>query len=158
MALPGEVASLIVSGGVPQPAGVDLTASEVFRLSSALRLLRDGKELPEYEPVEARDGFWFLEPGAYKVRFGEVVRVPERAVGLCFPRSSLIRSGVLVACGVWDPGYVGRGEALLAVLNPHGFVLEVGAPIAQIVFFGLWGSTRRRYEGSYQGEGVWRVR
>lgn len=156
MALPGEVASLIVSGGVPQPAGVDLTASEVFRPSSALTLTRDGKELPEYELIEPRDGLWSLGPGVYKVRFGEIVSVPERAVGLCFPRSSLIRSGVLVACGVWDPGYVGRGEAMLAVLNPHGFVLETGAPIAQIVFFGLWGITKRRYEGSYLGEGLGR--
>lgn len=156
MSLPGWVAALTLgspSSGQVQPAGVDLRVGEIHQfLDSGFVGVRERK-LAESEPLEPRGGRWLLEPGVYKVVFGDVVHVPSTAVGLCFPRSSLLRSGVYLGCAVWDPGYYGRGEALLHVLNPHGFVLEVGARVAQLVYIHLV-SGWSIYRGQYLGERV----
>jgi len=159
VALPGYLAAAAVPssrGDQVQPAGVDIRVGAVLRFLGRGRLGVEARSLPRVEPVEPEDGVWRLERGVYKVVFADPVYVPSSAVGLCFPRSSLLRSGVLMACAVWDPGYYGRGEALLEVANPHGFELEVGARVAQIVFVpvqGVAGVYRGRYLGENLGGG-----
>ncbi len=159
MALPGEEAvnfiAELVSRKQVQPAGVDLSLRRVFSIRSRLTLGREGRSLPMFEEVEpGEDGWWHLSRGVYKVMFNEVVSVPDDCVALCFPRSSLLRSGVLLACTIWDPGYVGRGEALLHVINPYGFSVEQGTPLAQLVFVKLLKKPSRVYEGVYKGENL----
>jgi dUTP pyrophosphatase len=156
VSLPGdEVASLVspLNPGQVQPAGVDLRVSKVYRFLSG-GVLGEERELPRVEELEPVEGYWVLRPGAYKVRFAEVVSVPLTLVGLCFPRSSLLRMGALLACTVWDPGYRGRGEALLAVLNEHGLRLEVGARVAQLVFIRMDKRPKQGYRGVYLGENI----
>lgn len=154
MALPGWLVALGLGGAGEeqvQPGGVDLRVAEVhvFRGAGFLGIV-DRRVAPS-ESLEPRGGVWELAPGVYKVVFMDAVYVPEGAAGVCFPRSSLLRSGVLMGCAVWDPGYRGRGEALLAVLNPRGFVLERGARVAQLVYVSLRGFGGA-YRGVYQGE------
>ncbi|MEB3860946.1 MAG: deoxyuridine 5'-triphosphate nucleotidohydrolase, partial [Desulfurococcales archaeon] len=99
-----EVAKILgVEGVQVQPAGVDLRVGEVRRLDSQGLLGVGDRRIPSGVRVEADNGWWSLEPGAYRIRFLDVVRVPPNVVGLCFPRSSLLRMGALVGCGVWDP-------------------------------------------------------
>ncbi len=159
MALPGDEAvnfiTNLVSQGQIQPAGVDLSLRKVFKLKSHLTLGRERRSLPEFEEVEpGSDGWWYLSQGVYKVMFNEVVSVPEDYVALCFPRSTLLRSGVLLVCTVWDPGYVGRGEALLHVMNPYGLKIERCTPVAQLVFVKLLKKPSRTYKGIYRGENL----
>jgi len=104
--------------------------------------------------VRPADGLYRLQPGAYKIRFMDVVSVPLDAVGLCFPRSTLLRMGVSISCAVWDPGYSGRGESLMTVLNPHGVAIAQGARVAQLVFIRLESPPASLYRGSYQGENL----
>ncbi len=137
-----------------QPAGVDLRVDQVFQLGEEGVLGRGERRIPQAEPLEPQDGWWRLGPGGYKIRFVEAVLVPADAVGFCFPRSSLLRMGATVACGVWDPGYRGRGEALLVVTNPHGILLERGARVAQLVLVRMEEAPDRLYEGAYQGENL----
>lgn len=155
MALPGWLAALGLGGGVEeeqvQPGGVDLRVGEVRVFRGPGFIGVEGRRVAPSEPLEPRGGRWVLGPGVYKVVFLDAVHVPEGVVGFCFPRSSLLRSGVLMGCAVWDPGYRGRGEALLAVLNPGGFVLERGARVAQLVYVSLRGFGGG-YRGVYQGE------
>ncbi|HIP64981.1 MAG TPA: deoxyuridine 5'-triphosphate nucleotidohydrolase [Pyrodictium sp.] len=152
--LPDKIIAELVSGGHVQPAGVDLTVAEVHTFRSPCILGVDNKATAETEPIEPKGGFWRLEPGVYRITFNEIVRIPEDAIGFCYPRSTLIRSGVTVCCAVWDPGYIGRGQAMLLVLNPHGLILEVGAPIAQLVLAKLTEKPSRPYRGTYYGEGL----
>jgi dUTP pyrophosphatase len=56
-----------------------------------------------------------------------------------------------VETAVWDPGYEGRGRALLIVYNEHGIVLERNARVVQLVFFKVAG-TGPGYAGAYKGE------
>ncbi|MEM0244746.1 MAG: deoxyuridine 5'-triphosphate nucleotidohydrolase [Zestosphaera sp.] len=137
-----------------QPAGIDLRVSQVFKFRSAGVIGFNERKLPEVEEVLPENGYWSLDPGVYKIRFAEIVELPRDVLALCFPRSSLLRSGVLVSCTVWDPGYVGRGEALMHVMNPHGINLGVGARVVQLIFFRLNKAVEKTYEGFYKGENL----
>lgn len=137
-----------------QPAGVDLTLAEVELLEGPGLLGKESRVLPKARSFECGDGLCTLAPGVYRIRFGEAVSIPQGHVGLCFPRSSLLRMGVYLGCAVWDPGYTGRGQALLAVLNPHGFQVEIGARIAQLVVARVEGPWTDVYRGVYIGEGL----
>ncbi len=137
-----------------QPAGIDLRVSKIFMFKGRGRLGVESKELADTIELEPHAGRWILEKGAYKIRFSEIVSVPEDAVGFCYPRSSLLRMGASLLCAVWDPGYMGRGESLLIVENPQGIEIEIGARIAQLVFIKLVEKPQKTYDGSYQGENI----
>lgn len=110
--------------------------------------------MPGGENVSCSNGVCELSPGVYRVRFNEVVSIPQDSVGFCYPRSSLIRMGGYLGCAVWDPGYMGRGQALLLVANPHGLRIEIGARVAQLVVARVEGPNTWIYSGDYQGEGL----
>lgn len=155
--LPGFLVASWVKGyqrDAVQPAGVDLSVSEVRVLDSPGLLGAEERRIPRGRVLEPTGGAWRLGPGAYRVRFREVVEIPVTGVGFCYPRSSLLRMGALLACAVWDPGYRGRGEALLYVVNPYGVVLEPGARVAQLVIARVYPEPREVYRGQYQGEGL----
>lgn len=137
-----------------QPAGVDITLKEVYSFKNAGKIDFDNKErkISDVEPMKFENEELKLAPGAYKVIFNEYVRIPQDAAALCFPRSSLLRSGITLSCAVWDPGYEGRSEALLIVSNPHGAILKKNAKIGQLVFIKLVEKTSYSYEGVYKGE------
>jgi len=137
-----------------QPAGVDLTVRQVYNIKGKLTLGVRERILPRYTPIPDNGGTWSLPSGVYKVMFNEVVEVPSDSVALCFPRSTLLRSGVILMCTIWDPGYVGRGEALLHVVNPNGFILEKNARVAQLVFIKLVKPPHKTYHGIYLGENL----
>jgi dUTP pyrophosphatase len=159
MVLPGHEAMRFIKDILDkeiqeQPAGVDLRLQKVFKFKSAASFSFSAKIASVVEEVPPGRGGWELQPGAYKIRFAEVVHIPTDCIGLCLPRSSLLRSGVDVRCALWDPGYYGRGEALLIVNNPHGVRLEPDSRIAQFFLIRLASSPRRLYGGSYLGENL----
>ncbi len=157
MVVPGYRAIEWVLGSVTealQPAGVDLTVAEVHRFTSSGSVLKCGKRLSSTEQIEPVNGLWHLEPGPYKVVYSEIVKVPDDCIGILLPRSTLLRIGATIFTAVWDPGYVGRGEGLLLVLNPHGIDLEVGCRVGQLVFIKLTSKPHATYSGAYQFERV----
>ena len=137
-----------------QPAGIDLTVEKIFVFKTKGTIGFDTKVLPETIEVPLKNNVWRLPAGFYKVRYNEVVEVPSDSVGLCFPRSSLLRIGATVNCAVWDPGYKGRGESLLIVGNPNGIVIEKNARLVQIIFIKLVQPPSKIYSGTYQNENL----
>ena len=91
-------------------------------------------------------------PGAYRITFNETVNLPRNLMALCRPRSSLLRAGVSLHTAVWDAGYCGRGQALLAVHHPAGWRIRQNAAIAQLVFLPLAAPDAAGYTGAYQHE------
>jgi len=156
MALPGiYAAASLLTNIVPdqiQPAGIDLRIGEIHVFQEHGFLGVRGRKIPTSKPLESEGDKWLLKPGYYKIVFMDAIAIPSNAVGMCFPRSSLLRMGVTLGCAVWDPGYRGRGEALLIVGNPHGVEIEVGARVAQLVFIRVYPQLGERYSGIYQGE------
>ena len=133
-----------------QPNGVDLTLDAVERFDEPGYLGRDGKEIGARETVEPTDGLYRLDSGGYAATYGEQIAVPEDHVGFVLPRSSLMRNGAMLNTAVWDAGYEGRGEGLLAVHRP--VEIEPDARVAQLVF--AEANHDGTYDGSYQGERV----
>ena len=138
-----------------QPAGIDLSLDEVKVFDSPGILDLDQRIIPKGKDVKTNEqGFFDLGTGSYRIRFKEMVEIPSWAVGFCYPRSSLLRMGALIHCAVWDPGYKGRGEALLIVFNHNGVKIRRGARVAQIVFARLEALPQMLYKGKYLYEGL----
>ena len=145
-----------------QPNGVDLTVDAVFEPTEPGRVGRDGKRVAaraDVTPSRPDDGeaadstspaVYRLDPGAYVVRYGEPVRIPEEHVGFVYPRSTLLRNAAMLNTAVWDAGYEGVGEGLLQVGHP--IEIEQGARIAQLVL--ARAKHDETYDGTYQSENL----
>ena len=143
-----------------QPAGVDLTVREIYSFESAGRIDFTNKErvLSKIKPLPFnKDGWLYLKPGVYLVRFNEIVNIPNDVIAIGKPRSSLLRMGAFMITAVWDPGYKGRSVSLLVVLNPHGIYIKKNARVLQLIFIKLRRKTES-YRGVYQFEGIERER
>lgn len=139
-----------------QPNGVDITLEGVSRFRGPGFLGRTNEErvLPQTEALGfGPDGTVYLPPGAYQVRFNEVVNLPDWLMAYARPRSSLLRSGVALHTAVWDAGYSGRGMSMLVVYHPAGFRVARDARICQLVFHRLANATSAVYTGAFQHEG-----
>ncbi|MCE4627130.1 MAG: deoxyuridine 5'-triphosphate nucleotidohydrolase [Desulfurococcales archaeon] len=138
-----------------QPAGIDLTLDSIVAFDAPGTLSPHERIIPKGIPLEiSEDSYYHIGPGAYRIRFREIVSIPEWGVGFCLPRSSLLRMGASLHCAVWDPGYKGRGEALLVVHNPHGIKLTRGTRVAQLVIARLESLPTDKYRGAFWGEGL----
>ncbi len=139
-----------------QPSGFDLTLREVNAFSSAGKITCDNasRRISELGAMEFDSGNQlYLAPGAYLLTYNEIVSLPLNLMALALPRSSLLRSGVTVNTAVWDPGYTGRAQSMLTVLNPSGFSVERNARVVQLVFLLVEGQTDG-YRGAYQRENM----
>ena len=139
-----------------QPASFDLTLDEIFLLTSSASIDFDNKErrLPNYKKIEFKDEWIELNKEVYLVSFNEIVNIPKDLIAFVRPRSSLVRSGATIFSSLWDPGYSGKSNCLLAVLSENGIKLKKNARIAQMVFFKLSSPTSKTYSGIYQNEGI----
>lgn len=138
------------------PNGIDLTVEKVFKFCSAGRIdfsnadrhLPDVEEIPaQKENPQDKFGWRRLSMGAYKVRTNEVVNMPDNLTGLGFSRTSLLRMGAWTQNGVWDAGFSGKSEFILAVENPWGISLKENARVMHLVFFAV--DKTAGYQGIY---------
>ena len=140
-----------------QPNGFDLTLSEVssFLSAGSLGAGQAPRELAETDTLAFGSDNWIsLGPGPYRITFNEVVTLPLDLMALGRPRSSLLRSGISVHTAVWDAGYRGRSQALLVVHAQHGYRLQRGARLLQLIFFRLPRPVSKGYQGRFQGENL----
>ena len=140
-----------------QPNGVDLTVSDIALFSSPGKLgpQNESRVLSATSPLvfDALGGI-DLVPGCYLVTYNEVVNLPKDVMALAMPRSSLLRCGVSVHTAVWDAGYSGRSQSLMAIYNARGFRLLKDARIIQLVFLRLSHEVAEGYQGMFQRENV----
>ena len=138
------------------PNGVDLRISEIWKLPEAGVARIHGKERtikPEKAKVEpADDGFYYLPEGTYEVRTANKITIPKNAVGLCLPRSTLNRFGVIKSeTAVGDSGYSGFVTSTVRVA-----VGELQIHKDEFWFQFMLLDTKEEvdhvYEGHYQGE------
>lgn len=135
-----------------QPAGVDLTLSEVMTFTSPgkLTINNEKRVLSSTRKIEPKNNYYELQHGSYLIRYNEKIEIPSNAIGLVFPRSSLMRMGATLYTAVWDPGYIGRGISLLTVFNK--IIIEKKARVAQLVLIKTEKNAEKLYNGVFQGE------
>lgn len=140
------------------PNGFDLTVESIFKFHTAgsldfsnkERKIPEGKEiLPQKKNPQDKFGWWNLKKGVYKIRTNETVNLSSDLVALAFTRTSLLRMGAFTQHGVWDAGFVGKGEFVLAVENPKGIKIKQNARVAQLVFLRI-NKTGQGYRGIYK--------
>lgn len=149
----GNIEGMIDEELQRQPAGTDLTVDRVERFTGRGKIDFDntGREIASGRKVNKNK----LNGGeAYRITYNEKISVPSNALGLVFPRSSLMRNGCHLVTAVWDPGYEGKGQGLLQVLNPEGVVLEENARVGQIIFVRLEDEVNEGYGGKFQRENL----
>lgn len=140
------------------PNGFDLTVGNIFKFkvagaldfSNKEREVPQGKEiLPKKRQLTDKFGWWSLKKGTYKVRTNESISLPNNLIALAFPRTSLLRMGAFTQHGIWDAGFVGKGEFILVVDNHKGIKLKQNARIAQLIFIKI-NEADKGYQGIYQ--------
>lgn len=139
-----------------QPNGLDLTIRSISSLDTpgVIAVSNSERQVSKLSPLEfGSDGYVHLKPGVYSIKFNEIISMPKNVMALATPRSSLLRCGVSVHTAVWDAGYSGRSESMLAVYHPEGFKLQKNARVIQLVFF-LLSEETEGYNGVYQNENV----
>lgn len=142
-----------------QPNGVDLSVKKIERFIGPGKTDFDNKkrEISNTKEIEFDgDEFLFLESGAYKITFNEVVNLPLDLIAIAAPRSTLLRCGVTVETAIWDAGYSGRGQSLLIVMNKTGYFIKKNARVIQLMFIRLSGENTisEGYNGKYQMENI----
>ena len=140
-----------------QPAGVELTLKEVETIedTGSIDLTNKNRKIPKTKRLKFdKEGKIRLKKGTYKIRYNEIVKIPQQMIAIAYPRSSLIRSGATIFTAIWDPGYVGRSESLLLVLNDKGITLEKNARLIQLIYIKLEKEPHRTYDGRYQKENI----
>ena len=95
-----------------------------------------------------------LRPGEFKLASTvEYFDMPPDVLAYVKDKSSFARRGLSLFNTVIEPGW--RGFLTLELKNQGDleFVIEKGAPIAQIVFHRLEAATDQPYDGRYQDQG-----
>jgi len=140
------------------PNGIDLTVEKIFEFGSSGAVDFSNKErtLPEAKEIapcknrpEDKFGWWVLSKGVYKVKTNETVNLAQDMIALAYTRTTLLRMGAFTQHGVWDAGFRGKAEFLLAVENPSGINIKQNARVAQLIF-GRINETREGYNGVYK--------
>nr|MDO8082545.1 deoxyuridine 5'-triphosphate nucleotidohydrolase [Candidatus Freyarchaeota archaeon] len=136
------------------PNGFDLSLREIhtFKGQGYVDFSNKNRRVSETELLDFEHKL-FLDPGAYKIVYNEIVDLPNNILAIGRTRSTLLRCGVSVVSAVFDAGYVGRCESLLIVSNPHGFMVEKAARVLQLIFLRL-PSSSEGYSGVYKGENI----
>lgn len=145
--------------------GVDLTVKSIEKIVDAGHVLVDKTYASKTVPIKPRtikckDSkkhlCYKLPRGTYIVVFNEGCRFGPSDTGYVILRSSLNRSGVSIHSAVWDPGYTSvDGDQVLPmsirmrVDNPHGFIVEQDARVAQLVV--VANESTSTYNGQWQG-------
>lgn len=139
-----------------QVNGIDLRLNKVYQPISFGTVLSKEVKVPPYKEIipESIEGMqvFALSEGYYIIEFFETIEVPSNAIGICFPRSSLLRMGCDIRTALWDSGYKGKSRALMLVYNKT--LIERGARIAQIIFIRTEKEVTSSYSGRYQNEGL----
>ncbi len=140
-----------------QQVSVDLRLREVKKVKGG-KIFRDSKEINPYiylptERLTPEKKGWLLLPGVYSVTFYEDCIIPEDKTGMILHKSSLVRIGGCLDCGIYDPGYKSEG-GMGAILTVSSVIeIEEGSKIGTFYMFqNSPVSKDLLYNGEYQGE------
>lgn len=140
----------------PEGAGFDLRIGELYELSGNGYLGIDERKTPKeklvasYNPTKVHKVS--LKPGKYYLAATiEKINQPQDIQVLVRPRTTLIRSGVLLLAAFGSPGYNGKFTFGLINIGGLKFTIEMGSRFAHATFLEIKGKTLVPYRGQWQG-------
>ena len=94
-----------------------------------------------------------LPPHSFaNVEIAEIIDLPATVYMELKLRSSLARRGMLMGCGVYDPGFHGDSGCILHNLSNETITIAAGTRICQAVFYKA--DAASSYDGKYNQGGV----
>jgi len=135
------------------PNGIEVGVSEIWRVPLDSTAIINGKQREVCkEKVSPQGDFYILERGVYELRLGVKVNMPKDCVGLCVPRSTFNRMGVIKSqTALWDSGYSGYGTQTIYIpikqLKVHKDEFWF-----QLIFISNEAPSELSYDGHWQNE------
>jgi len=138
----------------PEGSGFDLRIGEAFEIGKGDSFLGiDERHTPEaisFAKYGEQKGL-ILRPGRFiLVKTMEKVNLTKNICAIFRPRSTLQRSGIALFTATASPGYSGELTFGMANLGKNNFKLELGARIANVLFFKT-SENISAYRGQWQG-------
>lgn len=131
--------------------GLDVRVARLYKIdNTSPAWVNDKKRTFSKRTVVAPiEGEYILFPGnVYEFESDVQVSMPINAAGLIIHRSSLLRNGVMVTSGWWDPCFVGN---LNGFIIPQAGIVAIGEK-ERVGQFVVWeASACSEYKGIYQG-------
>lgn len=130
-----------------QQAAVDLRLDKVWGMIGPFTIDETSKAMRQTHEIEADvDGWYLLPEGPYEVSFDHDIAIGEDEAAIIVTRSTLVRNGVILASGLWDPQFVGRGGCCMHV---RGGTMRIkkGTRIGQFVVWKV-----KNAQGAYDGD------
>ena len=131
-----------------QQLACDLRLENVWCMTGTFTIDEDGKTprmtmmvLPDSE------GYYHLYVGSYEVSFDHDIAIGPDEGSLVVTRSTLVRNGVQLTSGMWDPGFQGRGGCCMHI-SGGPMKIKKGTRIGQFVTWKVLNS-QGQYDGSY---------
>lgn len=155
----GEKTAEYVTGNKKiNPNGVDVGISEIWKFDDSVCATINGNtrevDIPKIEIKPDNNDYYNLESGFYEVRIANQIEIPENAVGIMFPRSTLNRlATVHSTSAIWDSGYVGYGTQ--SVYIPIKMLkIHKNEFWFQFMLLSTSELVKTTYDGHWQNEGM----
>lgn len=130
-----------------QQAAVDLSLENVWAMSGTFQIDEDSKTHRQTNQLLLdNDGYYNLLPGAYEVSFDHNINIGADECALVITRSTLVRNGITLVSGLWDPKFSGRGGCCMHVSGGPARIKK-GTRVAQFVVWKVLNP-----QGEYQGD------
>ncbi len=148
----------------PEGAGLDLRLGILSRMTEGGAFIEsDGPEglgkrkgvqtevVAEYKPGAKTQEEVVIKPGEYYfVTTIESFNASEDLLFVLYPRTTLMRMGLLLLANRGDPGYKGTVSMGLVNLSKFDVKLQMGARVCNVVFYKVEGETVM-YRGQHGG-------
>jgi len=142
--------------GTPANVSMDIAPTAIDALHGNPIFSHEDRQFPQREPVdlsEVMEGttFYYLQSFRSYICTLPEISIPEDCFGVLYPRSTLLRMGVMMApSAIWDPGYIGAGSAVIMPSLP--ITIEEDMELFSLMLF-KGAKDAVQYTGSYQHEG-----
>lgn len=131
-----------------QQLACDLRLENVWNMHGLFTIDEEKKIPRTTTPIKPdAEGYYNLGPGVYEVSFDHDIAIGPDEGSLVVTRSTLVRNGIQLVSGMWDPGFQGRGGCCMHV---NGGILKIkkGTRIGQFVTWKV-ANAQGNYDGSY---------
>jgi deoxycytidine triphosphate deaminase len=138
----------------PEGAGFDLRVGEVYKMnegeSAYLGIEERSTPGTKLSAKYGEQKEYTLKPGEYVlVKTMEKTNLPEDMAALFRPRTTLLRSGVILNTGAVAPGYNGELTFGMCNMGNNDFRFDLGSRIAHIMFYETT-PNYSKYRGQWQ--------